>query len=64
MPLKKLLKKDATFFWDEKCQRTLNVVKENMVIALILVFSDWKKEFLVHVDASCICIGNSVDTGR
>ena len=28
-----------------------------MVTALILVFPDWKKEFHVHVDASCIVLG-------
>ena len=31
-------------------------MKENMVIALILVFPDWKKEFHVHVNASCITL--------
>lgn len=28
-----------------------------MVTAPILVFPDWKKEFYVHVDASCIALG-------
>lgn len=28
-----------------------------MVIAPISVFPDWKKEFHVHVDASCIVLG-------
>ena len=28
-----------------------------MVTVLILVFPDWKKEFHVHVDASCIALG-------
>ena len=32
----------------------MDVLKEKMVTAPILVFSDWKKEFHVHVDASCI----------
>ncbi len=31
--------------------------KGNMVIVPILVFPDWKKEFHVHVDASCIALG-------
>jgi len=52
--MEKLLKKDATFCWDEECQRSLDVLKENMVIAPILVFPDWKKELHVHVDASCM----------
>ena len=55
--MEKLLKKDATFCWDEECQNSLDVLKENMVTALILVFPDWKKEFHVHVDASCIVLG-------
>jgi len=55
--MEKLLKKDATFCWDKDCQHNLDVLKEKMVIALILIFPDWKKEFHVHVDASCIALG-------
>jgi len=33
------------------------VLKENMVTMPLLVFLDWKKEFHVHVDASCIVLG-------
>eukprot|EP00253_Pinus_taeda_P033049 PITA_33049 len=51
-----LLKKDDTFCWNEKCQQILDVLKEKMVIAPILVFPNWKKEFHVHVDASCIAL--------
>jgi len=57
MPMEKLLNRDATFCWDEECQHSLDVLKERMVTALILVFLDWKKEFHVHVDASCIALG-------
>lgn len=39
--MEKLLKKDVTFYWDEECQRNLDVLKE-MVTASILVFPDWK----------------------
>ena len=35
----------------------MEVLKEKMVTVLILVFPDWKKEFHVHVDASCITLG-------
>eukprot|EP00253_Pinus_taeda_P004147 PITA_04147 len=62
-PMEKSLKKDVTFCWDEECQRSLDVLKEKLVIALILVFPDWKKEFHVHVDASCIALG-AVSTQR
>ena len=65
-PMEKLLNKDATFCWDEECQHNLDVLKEKMVNALILIFPDWKKEFHVHVDASCIVLGavlTQVDEG-
>eukprot|EP00253_Pinus_taeda_P012745 PITA_12745 len=53
----KLLKKDAKFYWDEERKCILDVLKEKMVTALILVFQDWKKEFHVHMDASRIVLG-------
>eukprot|EP00253_Pinus_taeda_P029644 PITA_29644 len=56
-PMEKLLKKDATFCWDEQFQQSLDVLKDKMVTAPILVFSYWKKEFHVHVDASCTGLG-------
>lgn len=52
VPMEKLLKKDVTLCWDEECQCSLDVFKENMVTLPILIFPDWKKEFRVHVDAS------------
>eukprot|EP00253_Pinus_taeda_P027851 PITA_27851 len=52
-----MLKKDATFYWNEECKQSLDVLKEKMVTASILVFLDWKKEFHVHVDVSCIELG-------
>lgn len=57
MPMGKLLKKDITFCWNEDCNKSLDVLKEKIVTALILVFPDWKNEFHVHVDASCIMLG-------
>ena len=57
MLMGKLLKKDAMLFWNEDYQHSLDVLKEKMVTALILVFPYWKKEFHVHVDASCIVLG-------
>jgi len=55
--MEKLLNKDATFYWDEECKWSLDVLKEKMVTTSILVFPYWKKEFHVHVDASCITLG-------
>ncbi len=51
------MKKDVMFCWNEDCRKGLDVLKEKMVPKLILVFLDWKKEFHVHVDASCIALG-------
>eukprot|EP00253_Pinus_taeda_P015912 PITA_15912 len=55
-PMETLLKKDATFYLNEECQQSIDVLKEKMVTVTILVFPDWKKEFHVHVDASCIAL--------
>ena len=57
MTMDKILKKDVTFQWNEESQKSLDILKENMVVAPILVFLDWNKEFHVHVDASCIALG-------
>ena len=56
-PMDKLLKKDVTFQWNEECQKSLDILKEKMVTAPILVFHDQNREFLVNVDASCIALG-------
>ncbi len=56
-PMEKLLKKDVTFCWNEDCKKILDVLKEKMVTAPILVFPNWKKEFHIHVNASCITLG-------
>ena len=55
--MEKLLKKDVTFCWNDDYKKILDILKEKMVTMPILVFFDWKKEFHVHVDASCIALG-------
>ena len=35
----------------------MDILNKKMVTTPILVFLDWKKEFHVHVDASCIALG-------
>ena len=55
--MEKKLKKDIKFEWTPECQESLNILKEKMVNAPILVFPDWSKEFHVHVDASSITLG-------
>lgn len=57
MPIEKLLKKDSILCWDEQCQCSLDVLKENMVVIPISLFSNWKKEFHIHVDVSSNALG-------
>jgi len=51
------LKKEVKFQWNEHCQQSLHTLKQKLVIAPILVFLDWKKDFHVHVDESSIMLG-------
>jgi len=55
--MEKLLKKDIKYVWNEDCQRSLDVLKEKMVTAPILVSPYWSKSFHVHVDALSIALG-------
>jgi hypothetical protein len=57
MTMEKLLKKDIKYQWNDECQQSLDIPKENMVTTPILVFPDWEKEFHVHVDAYEIELG-------
>ena len=56
-PMEQFLKKDATYYWNEECNKSLKTLKEKMASAPILVFPKWNVEFHVHVDASCIALG-------
>ena len=56
-PMEKMLKKDAKFQWMEPYKERLDKLKNKMAIGPILMFSDWKKEFDVHVDASSVALG-------
>lgn len=40
VPMEILLKKDATFYWDDDFHKSLDFLKEEMVTAAILVFPD------------------------
>lgn len=55
--MEQLLKKDATYGWNEECNKILETLKEKMASAPILVFLKWNVKFHVHVDASCIALG-------
>jgi hypothetical protein len=54
--MKKLLKKEVKFQWNEDCQKGLDTLKQKLVTTSILIFPDWNKEFHVHVDASSITL--------
>jgi hypothetical protein len=56
-PKENILKKYCQFSWTEECQQSFDTLKQKMVIAPILVFPDWSKEFHVHVDAYSISLG-------
>jgi hypothetical protein len=56
-PMKKLLRKDTKYQWNDEYQHSLDTLKENMVTAPILEFMDWEKTFHVYVDASMITLG-------
>jgi hypothetical protein len=56
-PMEKLLKKEVKFQWNDDCQKGLDTLKHKLVIAPILIFPDWTKEFHVHVDASSMALG-------
>lgn len=56
-PIKKLLKKVESFTWLENYQEEINILKEKLVSAPILVYPDWNKKFHVHIDASEISLG-------
>ena len=49
-PMEQFLKKYATYFWNEECNKMLEMLKEKMASAPKLFFPKWDVEFLVHVD--------------
>ena len=55
--MEQLLKKDATYFWNKECNKSLETIKEKMASTSILVFPKWDIELHVHLDASCIALG-------
>jgi len=55
--MEKLLKKHTNYQWNDEFHESLDILKENMVNALILVFIEWEKGFHMHVDASVISLG-------
>ncbi|KAJ8257267.1 hypothetical protein GJAV_G00183750 [Gymnothorax javanicus] len=56
-PLTNLLKKNAKFVWDEKCQNSFDQLKANLKNTPVLFSPNFKKEFKLAVDASDIGAG-------
>ena len=70
LPITSLLKKNTPFVWSEKCQLTLDYLKEIFCNKLILQFADPNKTYVLYTDASnnaychvlCQPISNNKDT--
>jgi hypothetical protein len=56
-PLENLLKKAEVFQWTPKCDKVVEILKENINTTPILIFPNWENKFHVHVDASGISLG-------
>ncbi|GJW06278.1 putative nucleotidyltransferase, ribonuclease H [Tanacetum coccineum] len=56
-PLCNLLLKDARFDFNESCLKAFNMLKQELVEALILQSPDWSKPFKIMCDASEYVIG-------
>lgn len=44
--MENLLKEDVTFWWNDDCMKSLDVLKEKLASAPILVFQKWDVEFM------------------
>lgn len=51
------MKKTEVFEWTSDCDAAFDLLKDKLVSASILTYSDWKVEFHVHIDASGIALG-------
>lgn len=56
-PLTKLLKKDATWLWEEEQERAFEVLKSMLTDRPILAIYDYNAEHELHTDASKLGIG-------
>ena len=51
-PLHQLLYKDIPYEWNDKCQEAFEELKHRLVTAPILIYLDYKEEFILATDAS------------
>jgi hypothetical protein len=52
-----MTKSKKEFIWNEDTLKKFNQLKQSLVEAPILAFSDFKKPFIIHTDASNQAIG-------
>ena len=53
----RLLKKDTTFFYDERAQESFDVLKQALELALVISPPDYNRDFLLYVAVSMETIG-------
>ena len=56
-PLFALTHKDFSFVWNQKCEDAFNQLKSLLTNAPLLVFPNFKKEFILETDASGLGLG-------
>lgn len=56
-PLHNLLKKNIPFIWDDKCEKSFNLIKDSLCSQPCLAIYDPRKETVVQTDASLEGIG-------
>ena len=56
-PIANLLKKDVPFNWDNECQSAFELLKKKVTEAPILQQPDFRKQFVLHCDASGYALG-------
>jgi len=56
-PLRKLIKKNNGFIWDNTTENAFNELKNSFVTDEILIFPDPEREFTVETDASDFAVG-------
>ena len=56
-PLFALTKKDSLFEWSPSCQKAFERLKQLLTTALILIFPDFTKRFILETDASGVGLG-------
>lgn len=62
--LNSLLKKNATFEWNEKCQDSFDTLREKLINPPILQYPDFDKTFILTTDASNYALGAVLSQGK